>query len=794
MSDKTKNKRSKRGVVCAVVIAVLLILGGIFVMRVSDGNILGLISDLSGALLGEENRIEFGAVNDSRDGTDVFVQPEITLYLPEARVAEPEKITAQSLKSADNSYGTEGGAKAMYDGDPSTCTDSENEWSVLDAGENKSLGYIKYLPNTESQALANTCVGTRFLASEDNKNFVELGTIMPDVNSDLTPDWHIMDFSGYGEYRYFKVETPPNASLSEVEWISYDGINADKNGNTTIDLTAYDVQNNYSGLVTVAVYNRDKMLKAIKTVDADFIIGEYTPIEITGLKVELGDRIRIIAYDKATMTELAKEPLEYRNTNASSNLWMSDVYSDNMMFQADEELVLRGKAPCGSVVTAEITNNETGELVRGSTTAQGVSDWKISFDSFQSGGNYDLKITAEDEKIEFKNVTFGDVWVFAGQSNMEFCLSAEDSGAELLKSRDGKKQVTDPNIRLINMYRIGINGSWGPADDLPLSSWNEYWAELNPDSATYLSAVSYYFAKGLREKTGRNIGIISVAVGDTEINKWYPRGEGNGEFLSTDGRLYNNRIYPFTGLKVKGILWYQGEADQYRTGMNFEQYSDAMAGLIDTYREKWGKPDLPFYYAQVTRYGAKDESEIREGQRIALGKAAEPKNLGMIPLTDIYGRYEQDTGCARGDIHPWQKELVAERFLNYALNDVYGESCDVTGPVYESSEIIGNRVYISFRHKGSLKVMDKSRYADSVCDEKIAETGADTSVPQEFWVTDASGKLYAAKARIEGGRVVAWNDSVEVPTGAVYAWGAYPEMPNLTDDTGLPVSTFDTRN
>ncbi len=97
------------------------------------------------------------------------------------------------------------------------------------------------------------------------------------------------------------------------------------------------------------------------------------------------------------------------------------------------------------------------------------------------------------------------------------------------------------------------------------------------------------------------MGIVSVAVGDTEINQWYPRGESNGSFTGDSGKLYNNRIYPFTKMNIKGILWYQGEADQYRTNMNAVEYSDAMAGLINSYRDKWNDPDLPFYYVSACK-------------------------------------------------------------------------------------------------------------------------------------------------------------------------------------------------
>lgn len=789
-NDQTKHKnKSKRRVIIPLVIAVLLVACGIGMLNFyGSGSISAVISDFCKSVFGgdvsgvSENLSEGEALEDN-------ARPELTLYLKEGSAVDADKITSSNLRSPDGFDKV----KPIYDGNPDTCIDCPDGTTVLDAGEVKNLAYIKYLPNCSTQDAANSCIGTKFYASKDNVDFVELGTVMPDVTGDLSTDWHIIEFSGYGLYRYFKVVPPPYASISEVEWVCNNGI-VSEGRNTSIDFVAYNARNDYHGLITLAVYNRDGALKTFETQKAEFLVGEYTPVIFSHLDVKLGDYIKILAYDSDSMKVLVGAPLEYRYTEASGNLELSNIYSDNMVLQADEELVLSGKAPSGSIVTAELTDDESKHTVSASATVREFSDWKLSLGTFRNGGSYTLRITADNVELEYKNITFGDVFVFAGQSNMEFYLCGEKNGEKLLKSRDGKKQASSSNIRLMNMYTIGVNGAAAEIDNVPLCDWNGYWTELTPESAAYVSAISYYFSKELNQRTGRNIGIISVAVGDTEINRWYPRGEKYGSFEGTDGRLYNNRIYPFTKMKIKGILWYQGEADMYRTNMNAGQYSDAMAGLVDIYREKWNQPNLPFYYAQVARYGTKDESEIREGQRLALRKIANKENTAMISLLDIIGTYKQGSGCARTDIHPWQKEIAAKRFVSCVMCDLYNGSDDFTGPEYESSEINGSKVIITFKHKGRLKVMDKSQYADSVCDENIKNRNIDVSVPHEFSVVDAEGKFYPADAEIIDDKVVVQSDSVSNPVGAVYAWGAYPEMPNLTDDTNLPVSTFDTRN
>lgn len=724
----------------------------------------------------------------------------IKIYSPQSPAVAYDALSPKVLSSS-GSVNPEA-ALSLYDGDPSTRITKAGGSVTLDAGSLKALSYIGYTPDTSSQEAADSCVGTKFSASKDNKSFVELGTINPDVNGDLNPERHTILFSGYGLYRYFKVDFSPGASLGEVEWMCDDGIVCSEEKNraetktaTSFNLTAFDATAEFDGRIFMAVYSRDNIIKHCEVRDYAFTPSGFYDLKFEKLSLENGDRVMISGYDTKTMNGILPTPLRYEYTEASSSLSMANIYSDNMMFQADTDLIISGKAPSGARVKAEIENNDTGELYAGSDVSENLSDWEIDFGAFPNGGRYTMRVFCGDEKLEFENITFGDVWVFAGQSNMEFYLCGEDEEAKYLKTAQGQKEAENSNIRMVNLYNIGLTGAAGEVENVPLNDWNDYWAELTPDRANYLSAIAYYFAQGIYERYGRNVGIISVAVGDTEINKWYPYGESFGTFTGTDGCLYNNRIYPFTKQKIKGILWYQGEADMYRTNMKADLYADAMAGLIDSYRKKWGDSELPFYYAQLARYGVKDESEIREGQRVALQRVKNTENVGMISLLDIIGTYEQGDGCARTDIHPWQKRVVAERFLSRVGHDLYGDtSLHSGGPVYKSMEVFDDRIELTFRHTGSLKVMDKSQYADSVCEKKISDSMTDTSELKEFYISDREGKFYPASAKIENDKVTVYSDSVMYPKNVMYAWGAYPEMPNLTDDTGLPAATFNTAN
>lgn len=401
-SNKGKSKR----IWIYSIIGVLLVLTGVFLLSESQFD----VNQIPNLFLEMKNML-FDKTENKVQIAEEMPAAKIKVYSEQASVVEPDKITPSNLKSADGTYNAEGGANNLYDGDIYTCSGSSNSWATLDAGELKTLSYIRYIPNTSSQIMGNTCVGTKFLASKDNKYFVELGTVNPDVNGDINLDWHTLEFSGYGEYRYFKVELSPYASFGEIEWVSDTGIIADENDKTDFSFMAFDAMEGFEGYTVLSIYNKDKILKCVETIDSDFKVGDYTKLEFSDIKLELGDYIRVITYDKQDMKMAVDLPLDYRFTEASSNLSVSNIYSDNMMFQADQELVVSGKGVCGSEVKAVIKNMDTGEEFSGSGIAKDISDWEINLGVFENGGNYELFISSEDEKLEFKNITFGDIWV-----------------------------------------------------------------------------------------------------------------------------------------------------------------------------------------------------------------------------------------------------------------------------------------------------------------------------------------------------------------------------------------------
>src|SRR5207249_4980554 len=103
---------------------------------------------------------------------------------------------------------------------------------------------------------------------------------------------------------------------------------------------------------------------------------------------------------------------------------------------------------------------------------------------------------------------------------------------------------------------------------------------------------------------------------------------------------------------IRGVIWYQGEAD---TGAP-SSYGTLFSALIQGWRTEWKQGDFPFLFVQIAPYGkivleprASDWAQLREAQRLT---SLTVPNTAMVVITD----------CGHEiDIHPQPKKPVGER-------------------------------------------------------------------------------------------------------------------------------------
>lgn len=229
--------------------------------------------------------------------------------------------------------------------------------------------------------------------------------------------------------------------------------------------------------------------------------------------------------------------------------------------------------------------------------------------------------------------------------------------------------------------------------------------------------------------------------------------------------LYNAMVVPLINYTCKGFLWYQGEANTGRA----EEYAKLMPALINDWRNKWKEPTAPFLYVQLPGFMEMNylpsESQwavLRESQL----KTLSVPNTGMAVTIDL-GEWN--------DIHPDNKKDVGTRLALAAEKVAYGEKDVVySGPVYQSSKVEGNRIIITFNNTGS---------------GLIANDGEELS---QFAIAGADKKFVWAKAKIEGDKIIVWNENIPDPVYVRYAWADNPDGANLYNKEGLPASPFRT--
>ena len=226
---------------------------------------------------------------------------------------------------------------------------------------------------------------------------------------------------------------------------------------------------------------------------------------------------------------------------------------------------------------------------------------------------------------------------------------------------------------------------------------------------------------------------------------------------------YNAMLAPLTRFPIKGVVWYQGEANASRA---FE-YRSLLPALIADWRNHWGQGDFPFLIVQLPNFGNDLDkpgdsawSEMREAQATAL----KLPNTGMAVTIDLG---EAD------DIHPTDKQDVGARLALVARHVAYGEDITYTGPTFSGMTIDGNRIRVRFAQTG---------------DGLVAGGGGPLN---GFAIAGDDGEFVWADAVIDGDTVVVSSEQIPHPVAVRYAWANNPAC-NLYNTEGLPASTFRT--
>lgn len=225
--------------------------------------------------------------------------------------------------------------------------------------------------------------------------------------------------------------------------------------------------------------------------------------------------------------------------------------------------------------------------------------------------------------------------------------------------------------------------------------------------------------------------------------------------------LFNAMVKPWTAFPIKGVIWYQGEANVGRS----EQYGDLFPALITDWRRQW-RSNFPFYFVQLANF--MESKKIQPNSEWAALREAQTKAL---KLDQVGMAVTIDIGLA-DDIHPKNKQEVGRRLALLALAGSYGKNVSSSAPVFQNYIIKGDKMELDFGQK-----QDGFQIKGTTL--------------KGFTIAGPDRVFYPAEAMVQNGKIIVFSPEVSIPLAARYGWADNPDC-NLYGENGLPVAPFRT--
>ncbi len=205
--------------------------------------------------------------------------------------------------------------------------------------------------------------------------------------------------------------------------------------------------------------------------------------------------------DKYSMKKLFLFCLLLTSQSLLAQLKLAKVFTDYMVLQRQKPIPVWGWAkPNESVVLTLAGQKQT-------TQANQEGKWMVKFSPLEAGGPFTLEVQGGGEKIAFNDVLIGDVWLCSGQSNMEWTVKQADNFV------NEKKNADYPKIR---HFFVEHEVTTQPQTDLKSGEWKV----CNSQNVGDFTAVGYFFAREVFQKTGVPIGLLHSSWGGSQVEGW----------------------------------------------------------------------------------------------------------------------------------------------------------------------------------------------------------------------------------------------------------------------------------
>ena len=513
---------------------------------------------------------------------------------------------------------------------------------------------------------------------------------------------------------------------------------------------------------------------------------------------------------------------------------LNGIFKDNMVFQWGAELRVFGTSDNPCTIRCEIFK-EGESVVAAEAATEEDGSFLICCDPIEEpGGPFEIKISAKGEKsVVIKNAYAGEVWLAAGQTNMEYPLARSEYAKYLIP------KIEKTEIRYYRVPQAGFMDENQARDEA-----ESEWIEVDYETAGDMSAVAFYFAKSIESRIDAKIGIIQCTFGGSTIDCWQSveslmtTNEGKAYIKEFDERaseytpdefdafeaefkkrekdyqemldeaLLENpfltyleadqkigtapwpppvgpkavrhpgsffecmilRVAPYT---LRGVIFYQGESD---TDGHQTEYGHAFESLIREWREVFFDDELPFIFCQLPMYISKDRKYMGYDD-MSWPLLREQQQIVAIDMRNVYMAVIADCG-EFDNVHPSDKKTPGDRLALLAQKFVYG---------FENTEAVAPFIIDARRGEG----VEITFGGDYMLLNLTAGFGPEDS---GFEVAGEDGEFYPAEATVDfdGKTVLLSCPLVEYPSKVRYAFFSYGPTP-LHAQNGLTATPFQVR-
>ena len=483
---------------------------------------------------------------------------------------------------------------------------------------------------------------------------------------------------------------------------------------------------------------------------------------------------------------------------ARADVRLPAIFSEHAVLLSGAAVPIWGWADAGEKVEVSFAGQTK------SATPDAGGKWMVKLDALKADAKPQELTLKGKNTLVVKDVLVGEVWLGSGQSNMAMTVN---------RAKDFDKEQAASNLPEMRMFTV-ISGASTKAEE----DCKGVWLVCAPQTVAVFSAALFFCGREIHKTLGVPVGMIHSSVGGTPIESWIspeaqaaspelkaffeetkkaeakidieaakakyekelaeyredakvakaagkpvPRAPRDPVALrerkGNAGGLFNGKIAPLIPYAVRGMLWYQGEANTTDTKANFYQHQLPL--LVNDWRKRWGS-EIPFAWVQLPNF-------TRPGEGWPIVREAMLKTL-KLPKTGM--AITIDIGEAK-NIHPANKQEVGRRLSLWALGEVYGKKiASTSGPLPAGHEIHGDKITLKFTHAdGGLKAKDGDL--------------------RGFMIAGEDRQWKPAATHIDGDKVIVCSPEIAKPVAVRYAWQDWPEC-NLTNGAGLPASPFRT--